>query len=65
MATTRTDMELGSTSISSPVVNPNDNSFNMIYNIKNDLSATGLKVKSFLQGINVYSPNQTQIGIKQ
>lgn len=65
LATTRTDMELGSASIVSPIVNPLDNSFNMIYNIKNDISTTGLKVKSFLQGINVFSEEQNQIGIKQ
>lgn len=48
-------MELGSTTIKTPVTNQNDNSFNMIYNIKNNLPSTGLKAKSFLQGINVYS----------
>jgi hypothetical protein len=37
----------------------------LIYNIKNDLPSDGLKVKSFIQGINVYSPNQGQLGIRQ
>ena len=37
----------------------------MIYNIKNDLPANGLKAKSFVQGINVYSPTQGQIGVRQ
>lgn len=48
-------MELGSVTIKTPTVNPTDNTFNMIYNIKNNLPTAGLKAKTFLQGINVYS----------
>jgi hypothetical protein len=53
MATNRNDIELGSTSISSPILNPSDNSFNMIYNMNNNISNDGLKMKSFLQGANL------------
>lgn len=42
-----------------------DNTFNMIYSLKNDLATNGLKIKSFLQGMNLYSPNKSKVGIKQ
>ncbi len=42
-----------------------DNTFNMIYNLKNSLPADGLKVKSFIQGMNLYSSNKGKIGVKQ
>lgn len=65
LASSRDDIELGSATISSPLVNPNDNTFNVIYNIKGNLPVSGLKAKSFLQGINLHSTDKTQIGIKQ
>jgi hypothetical protein len=64
MATNRNDMELGSTSISTPILNPSDNSFNMIYNMNNNISNDGLKIKSFLQGANLVGQNSGKIGIK-
>ncbi len=65
IASTRTDIELGSVTLRSPAVNPNDNTFNMIYSLKNDLPVAGLKIKSFLQGVNLYSESKDKIGIKE
>jgi hypothetical protein len=36
-----------------------------VYNLETDKAASELKIKSFLQGINVVSGNNSQIGIKQ
>ena len=55
---------MGSASVLNPIVN-RDNSFEMAYPIKNDFAVSGLKVKSFLQGINVESLDKKNIGIKQ
>jgi hypothetical protein len=37
----------------------------MIYQLKNNLDNNGIKIKSFIQGLNIDSSNHKKIGLKQ
>lgn len=64
LASTRSDIEIGVASVTNPLVG-RDNSFDLAYSIKSDVASSGLKVKSFLQGVSLESRNKQSIGIKQ
>lgn len=52
LASTRSDIEIGVASVTNPLVG-RDNSFDLAYSIKSDVASSGLKVKSFLQGVSL------------
>ena len=65
ISTTRTDMEFGNTTFTSPsdLVASNE-TFNVVYPLEKDFSSIGLKVKPFIQGFNIESTDKQTIGVK-
>ena len=65
LASTRPDIELGSSSVKRPKVG-SDGTFELPYLIKGDFEKSGLKIKSFLQSVDLESQaNSSKIGIKE
>ena len=64
MASTRNDLEIGTATVSNPVAN-RDGNFDLAYQMQQEFVKTGLKVKSFLQGISLESVDKQQIGLQQ
>lgn len=64
LASTRDDLEIGTATVSNPVVN-RDGNFDIAYQMQQEFVKTGMKVKSFLQGIGLESVDKQNIGLSQ